>query len=74
MMTTILIIGATLFLVILIWFVFFTNNDLEDDGRLSSIVDFEMPKLYGEKEGGFSLFGRRNKSKLDESENIKSIR
>jgi len=74
MVTTIIIIGVTLFLVILIWFVFFTDNDLEDDGSLSSIVDFEMPKLFGEKESGFSLFGRRNKSKLDESENIKSLR
>lgn len=72
-MMTIIIIGVTIFLLILIWFVFFTNNDLEDDGGLSSIVNFEMPKLFGEEQDRFSLFRTKSK-KLDESENIKSLR
>ena len=72
-MMTILIAGGTLLFVILIWFVFFTNNNLEDDGTLSSIVDFEMPKLYGEKGGAFNLFKRKSGS-LDESQAVKSLR
>ena len=70
---TIIIIGGTIFLVILIWFVFFTNNDLEEDGGLSSIVDFEMPKLFGERGGGFNIFKRKSDS-LDESQVVKSLR
>ena len=72
-MMTIIIIGGGLFLLILIWFVFFTNNDLEDDGGLSSIVNFDMPKLFGEGEDRFSLFKRKSE-KFNESENIKSLR
>ena len=75
MMTTIIIIGVTIFLVILIWFVFFTNNELEGDDGLSSIVDFQMPKLFGEnKEKGFLAGFRNRKSSNNESENIKSLR
>jgi len=72
-MMTIIIIGGCLFLLVLIWFVFFTNNDLEDDGGLSSVINFDMPKLFGEGEDRFSLFKRKS-GKLNESENIKSLR
>ena len=74
MMVTLIIVGVTIFLVILIWFVFFTNNELDGDDGLSSIVDFQMPKLFAEKEKGFFGSFRRKKSKDEESENIKSLR
>jgi hypothetical protein len=70
-MIEIIIIVSTIFLMILIWFVFFAKNDLEDDG-LSSIVNFEMPKLFGE--GGAKKGFFRKRGFVDESENVKSLR
>ena len=67
----IIIIISTIFLMILIWFVFFTNNDMEEDG-LSSIVNFEMPKLFGEGSAKKGFF--KKKGFIDESENVKSLR
>ena len=56
-MMVVIIIVATILLMILIWFVFFTNNDMVEDDGLSSIVNFEMPKLFKQEDEkmGFNL-------------------
>ena len=74
-MMTIIIIVATILLMVLIWFVFFTNNDMVEDDGLSSIVNFEMPKLFKQEEEKLGFWsGRKSSKKLDESESVKSLR
>ena len=71
-MMDIIIIVATILLMILIWFVFFSKDELMDDDGLSTVVNFEMPKLF-DKKGGKGLFNKKGK-KFDESESVKSLR
>ena len=73
-MMTVIIIVATILLMILIWFVFFTNNDMVEDDGLSSIVNFEMPKLFKQEDEKMGFWSSRKASKQDESESLKSLR
>ena len=59
---------------VLIWFVFFTNNDMAEDDGLSSIVNFEMPKLFKQEDEKLGFWSSRKASKQSESESLKSLR
>ena len=73
-MMTVIIIVATILLMVLIWFVFFTNNDMVEDDGLSSIVNFEMPKLFKQEDEKLGFWSSRKASKQNESESLKSLR
>ena len=73
-MMTVIIIIATILLMVLIWFVFFTNNDMVEDDGLSSIVNFEMPKLFKQEDEKLGFWSSRKASKQSESESLKSLR
>ena len=73
-MMTVIIIVATILLMVLIWFVFFTNNDMVEDDGLSSIVNFEMPKLFKQEDEKLGFWSSRKASKQSESESLKSLR